>query len=323
MKRLALAGVVAFAVGGAADRADAQTGVNCQSPDGRQLFVPGAAACPFGLVPSTRMTAPMPPQKAAFLARPAEEMAAVQKLLIQGEFLKGTADGAYGPATDQAIRAWQKAKGFAENGYLVEEQIALLRKDMEPPPPTAEVVDDGAPREFRCPGVGSVFVYQELTRSDAKQALGSRIAIGGSGLACFYLARGPAFGPYEEMATFSSFWRVVTEDEIDFAKALRAERLWPARVGHTLQVPLPAVGTRAPRDLEVRVEKAEIVATPAGRFPTLLFVIRDRIGSGEEQIELVSKFWWAPEFGEVVRAMTRNVRTGAEEGWELSDVALP
>lgn len=43
---------------------------------------------------------------------------AAQRQLIEEGYLKGRADGAFGPATSSAVAAFQKAKGLEENGFL-------------------------------------------------------------------------------------------------------------------------------------------------------------------------------------------------------------
>ena len=50
----------------------------------------------------------------------------VQQGLASLDYAPGPADGQFGPATRQAMRAWQEAKGFAATGYLTREQADTL-----------------------------------------------------------------------------------------------------------------------------------------------------------------------------------------------------
>ena len=50
----------------------------------------------------------------------------VQRGLAALDYSTGVADGLFGPATRRAIRAWQRAKGFAGTGYLTREQADTL-----------------------------------------------------------------------------------------------------------------------------------------------------------------------------------------------------
>ena len=50
----------------------------------------------------------------------------VQQGLASLEYPPGPADGQFGPATRQALRAWQSAKGFAGTGYLTRGQADTL-----------------------------------------------------------------------------------------------------------------------------------------------------------------------------------------------------
>ena len=52
----------------------------------------------------------------------------VQQGLASLDYEVGVADGLLGPATRQAIRTWQRAKGFAATGYLTREQADTLER---------------------------------------------------------------------------------------------------------------------------------------------------------------------------------------------------
>ena len=247
-------------------------------------------------------------------------MAAIQEALIRLDLLKGAADGAYGPATDGAIRQWQRSKGLAETGYLPEDQISTLQRDAMP---RVEPADVATPVAFRCPAVGSVFVYQLISAAREKEQIGTRIALGGSGLSCSYLARGPAFGPYEETAMHSGFWRALTEAEVEAAKALDADRLWPAEPGKSISATLPAVEGMGRREIFARIERIETVHTPAGEFSAVVCSVRERATAGSGSADTTTTFWWAPSLGDVVKAVTRDAATGVEQGWQVSNVATP
>ena len=56
----------------------------------------------------------------------------VQQSLTNAGFDPGPADGAFGPKTRKAIRAWQRANGHTETGYLNRDQLRLLFKHVKP-----------------------------------------------------------------------------------------------------------------------------------------------------------------------------------------------
>lgn len=47
-----------------------------------------------------------------------EDVTALQELLIRDDYLTGTADGDFGPATERAVKAWQKDEGRPQSGVV-------------------------------------------------------------------------------------------------------------------------------------------------------------------------------------------------------------
>ena len=62
-----------------------------------------------------------------------------QRCLINLGFLKGYADGAYGPKTAAAIRSFQQQNNLPETGHLDEDTYALLTQSSSPDHTTAEI----------------------------------------------------------------------------------------------------------------------------------------------------------------------------------------
>lgn len=294
---------------GAVTGANAQ-GINCESSDGRRLFVPGATSCPFGLAPSNSPgAAPMPPQKAAFAAKTIQEMAAVQDLLIKLNLLRGSADGLYGPATDTAIRGWQKAKGHPETGYLTDDQLAALNADAHPAP----VLPPEAPQQFRCPQRGVLFTYASV--SEPITVIGERLSLGGEGLSCFYFVRSEVNGSYADSQYYAGFWRALTEAEQAFLQSLRPDRVWPLAVGNKVEQVVP-VGESTAR-VRIQVDGYGLIDTPLGRLPT--YVVSMTEGDGSAASRSASTFWWSPDLGETVRFISSD-GSSSNGGWQIVNV---
>ena len=74
-----------------------------------------------------------------------DEVANMQARLIELGYLKGTADGQFGPMTEQAIRAAQEAFGLEPNGVADNAFQQKLFADAQPTPaPEAEAADENA-----------------------------------------------------------------------------------------------------------------------------------------------------------------------------------
>ena len=56
----------------------------------------------------------------------------IQAALANAGFDPGPADGTFGPKTRRAIRAWQRANGHAETGYLTRDQLRSILKHATP-----------------------------------------------------------------------------------------------------------------------------------------------------------------------------------------------
>ena len=71
-----------------------------------------------------KVVKPIPSKKEAVLAR--KKRILVQRGLASLKFDPGPVDGAFGPKTREAIRGWQKAKGYGPTGRLTKEQADAL-----------------------------------------------------------------------------------------------------------------------------------------------------------------------------------------------------
>ena len=71
-----------------------------------------------------KVVKPIPSKKEAVLAR--KKRILVQRGLASLKFDPGPVDGAFGPKTREAIRGWQKAKGYGPTGRLTKEQAYAL-----------------------------------------------------------------------------------------------------------------------------------------------------------------------------------------------------
>ena len=71
-----------------------------------------------------KVVKPIPSKKEAVLAR--KKRILVQRGLASLKFDPGPVDGAFGPKTREAIRGWQKAKGYGPTGRLTKEQVDAL-----------------------------------------------------------------------------------------------------------------------------------------------------------------------------------------------------
>jgi peptidoglycan hydrolase-like protein with peptidoglycan-binding domain len=62
-----------------------------------------------------------------FLSRGPAEIAAVQQALYMLGLYNEAVDGTYGPATERAIRAWQRSQGLPATGYVTADESNLLK----------------------------------------------------------------------------------------------------------------------------------------------------------------------------------------------------
>jgi peptidoglycan hydrolase-like protein with peptidoglycan-binding domain len=72
---------------------------------------------------------PMSAEQAAFVSLPTAQLSQLQTILQGLNFYKGTIDGQYGGQTAEAVRSWQRQKGFPATGWMDAPQITALLKD--------------------------------------------------------------------------------------------------------------------------------------------------------------------------------------------------
>jgi hypothetical protein len=98
------------------------------------------------------------------------------------------------------------------------------------------------------------------------------------------------------------------------------ERLWPLTVGKSEKVNLT---TSAPRTIEFKVVRTEIIAVPAGSFYAYVVERRDHWNS--ENTETVATSWYAPSIGTVVKFSESTTRpaTKVKPSYELVTIRLP
>ena len=75
-----------------------------------------------------------------------DDVRALQRLLIQGQWLNNIADGSYGPRTEDAVKAYQRALGLEETGVADDQLIAWLEAGIRTPEELAalEAAQDAA-----------------------------------------------------------------------------------------------------------------------------------------------------------------------------------
>ena len=97
------------------------------SPDRARRYFQAALAGGHPQAAAALKALPAAPPDPQVLARAQElPMQLIQRALKDLGWLKGAADGIFGPATRRAIRAYQKSQGFSPTGTLTNEQIVVL-----------------------------------------------------------------------------------------------------------------------------------------------------------------------------------------------------
>ena len=101
----------------------------------------------------------------------------VQQGLVSLGYLAGIADGLFGPSTREALRQWQRGKGFTATGYLTREQADTLMAQGQDAVAAAEAERQrqaqGAARQAR---EADDAAYAEAQRVDTAAAYGAYLA---------------------------------------------------------------------------------------------------------------------------------------------------
>ena len=134
----------------------------------------------------------------------------IQSGLTALGYRPGPVDGVFGPATRQAIRAWQKTKGLSETGYLTREQAdALVAAADKERAEQARIAREQAAREDR----------EKAEREEAERELWASVKESGdpSDLET-YLDAYPD-GEYDALARQRLNTLIAHQDDADYARA--------------------------------------------------------------------------------------------------------